>query len=44
MPVDLNQLRDQVRSQHPLAAIADQIQTMEERDTLKYTIFFYIET
>jgi hypothetical protein len=39
MPVDLNQLRDQVRSQHPLlAAIADQIQTMDERDTLKYTI------
>jgi hypothetical protein len=39
IPIDLNQLRDQVRSQHPLlAAIADQIQTMDERDTLKYTI------
>jgi hypothetical protein len=39
IPIDLNQLRDQIRSQHPLlAAIADQIQTMDERDTLKYTI------
>ena len=39
IPIDLNQLRDQVRSQHPLlATIADQIQTMDERDTLKYTI------
>jgi hypothetical protein len=39
IPIDLNQLRDQVRSQHPLlAAIADQIQTMDDRDTLKYTI------
>jgi hypothetical protein len=37
--VDMNQLRDEVRSQHPLlAAIADKIQTMDERDTLKYTI------
>ena len=39
IPVDLNQLRDEVRSQHPLlAAIADQIQTMDLRDTLKYSI------
>ncbi len=39
IPVDLNQLRDEVRSQHPLlAAIADQIQTMDARDTLKYSI------
>jgi hypothetical protein len=39
IPIDLNQLRDQVRSQHPLlAAIADQIQTMDDRHTLKYTI------
>ena len=39
IPVDLNHLRDEVRSHHPLlAAIADQIQTMDERDTLKYTI------
>jgi hypothetical protein len=39
IPVDLNQLRDEVRSHHPLlAAIADQIQTMDARDTLKYTI------
>ena len=39
VPVDLNQLRDEVRSQYPLlAAIADQIQTMDARDTLKYSI------
>ena len=39
IPVDLNQLRDEVRSQHPLlAAIDDQIQTMDARDTLKYSI------
>jgi hypothetical protein len=39
IPVDLNQLRDEVRSQHPLlATIADQIQTMDLRDTLKYRI------
>ena len=38
IPVDLNHLRDEVRSHHPLlAAIADQIQTMDVRDTLKYT-------
>jgi hypothetical protein len=30
IPVDLNQLRNEVRSQHPLlATIADQIQTMD---------------
>src|ERR687898_1952110 len=34
IPVDLNHLRDEVRSHHPLlAAIADQIQTMDVRDT-----------
>ena len=39
IPVDLNQLREEVRSQHPLlASIADQIQTMDLRDTLKYRI------
>jgi len=39
IPVDITQLRDQVRSQHPLlAAIADKIQTMDAKDTLKYTI------
>jgi hypothetical protein len=39
IPIDLSQLRDQVRSQHPLlAAIADKIQTMDAKDTLKYTI------
>ena len=39
IPVDLNQLRDEVRSQHPLLApIADQIQTMDLRDILKYRI------
>lgn len=33
------QIRDEVRSNHPLlAAIADKIQTMDERETLKYTI------
>ena len=38
IPVDLNHLRDEVRSHHPLlAAIADQIQTMDVRDTLMYT-------
>ena len=37
--IDISSLRDQVRSQHPLlAAIADKIQTMDARDTLKYTI------
>jgi hypothetical protein len=39
IPVDITQLRDQVRSHHPLlAAIADKIQTMDAKDTLKYTI------
>jgi hypothetical protein len=39
IPVDLNQLRDEVRSQYLLlTAIADQIQTMDAKDTLKYTI------
>jgi hypothetical protein len=39
IPIDITQLRDQVRSQHPLlAAIADKIQTMDAKDTLKYTL------
>jgi hypothetical protein len=39
IPFDITQIRDQVRSQHPLlAAIADKIQTMDAKDTLKYTI------
>ena len=34
-----NQIRDEIRSNHPLlAAIADQIQTMDARETLKYTL------
>jgi hypothetical protein len=33
------QIRDEIRSNHPLlAAIADKIQTMDERETLKYTL------
>ena len=33
------QIRDEIRSNHPLlAAIADQIQTMDARETLKYTL------
>ncbi|MFL6409881.1 MAG: hypothetical protein ACJ71K_01375 [Nitrososphaeraceae archaeon] len=37
--IDITQLRDHVRSQHPLlAAIADKIQTMDAKDTLKYTL------
>ena len=37
--IDLTTLRDQIRSQHPLlASIADKIQTMDAKDTLKYTI------
>jgi hypothetical protein len=33
------QIRDEIRSNHPLlAAISDQKQTMDERETLKYTI------
>ena len=39
IPFDIAQIRDQIRSQHPLlAAIADKIQTMDAKDTLKYTI------
>jgi hypothetical protein len=39
IPLDIAQIRDQIRSQHPLfAAIADKIQTMDAKDTLKYTI------
>jgi hypothetical protein len=39
IPIDITQLRDQIRSQHPLlAAISDKIQTMDAKDTLKYTI------
>ncbi|HEU4823924.1 MAG TPA: hypothetical protein VFS97_10915 [Nitrososphaeraceae archaeon] len=35
----LQQIRDEIRSNHPLlAAIADKIQTMDERETLKYTL------
>jgi hypothetical protein len=37
--IDANQLRDEIRSNHPLlAAIADRIQTMDARETLKYTL------
>ena len=33
------QIRDEIRSNHPLlAALADQIQTMDERETLNYTV------
>ena len=33
------QIRDEIRSNHPLlAAITDKIQTMDERETLKYTV------
>ena len=33
------QIRDEIRSNHPLlAAISDKIETMDERETLKYTI------
>lgn len=33
------QIRDEIRSHHPLlAAIADQIQTMDERETLRYIL------
>jgi len=39
IPINLGQLRDQIRSNHPLlAAIADKIQTLDAKDTLKYTI------
>jgi hypothetical protein len=37
--IDANQLRDEIRSNHPLlAAIGDQIETMDARETLKYTL------
>ena len=37
--IDITQLRDQVRSNHPLlAAVAYKIQTMDAKETLKYTI------
>jgi len=37
--IDANQIRDEIRSNHPLlAAIGDRIQTMDARETLKYTI------
>jgi hypothetical protein len=37
--IDANQLRDEIRSNHPLlAAIADKVQTMDARETLKYTL------
>ena len=37
--IDANQIRDEIRSNHPLlAAIADKIQTMDARETLKYTL------
>ena len=33
------QIRDEIRSNHPLlAAISDKIETMDERETLKYTL------
>jgi hypothetical protein len=33
------QIRDEIRSNHPLlAAVADQIQTMDARETLRYTL------
>ena len=33
------QIRDMIRSHHPLlAAIADQVETMDARETLKYTL------
>ena len=37
--IDANQIRDEIRSNHPLlAAIGDRIQTMDARETLKYTL------
>jgi hypothetical protein len=33
------QIRDEIRSNHPLlVAISDKIETMDERETLKYTL------
>ena len=35
----VEQIRNEIRSNHPLlAAIADQIESMDERETLKYTL------
>jgi hypothetical protein len=35
----VGQIRDEIRSNHPLlAAVADQIQTMDARETLRYTL------
>lgn len=35
----VEQIRDEIRSNHPLlAAIADKIESMDERETLKYTL------
>jgi hypothetical protein len=35
----VDQIRDEIRSNHPLlAAVADQIQTMDARETLRYTL------
>lgn len=37
--IDITQLRDEIRSNYPLLdAIADKIQTMDARETLRYTI------
>jgi hypothetical protein len=37
--IDITQLRDEIRSNYPLlAAIADRTQTMDVRETLKYTL------
>lgn len=37
--IDITQLRDEIRSNYPLLdAIADRIQTMDARETLRYTI------
>lgn len=37
------QIRDEIRSNHPLlVAVADKIQTMDAKETLKYTIGFEI--
>jgi len=39
IPISIAQLRDQIRSNHPLlAAIAYRIQTMDIKDTLKYSL------
>ena len=42
--IDITQLRDEIRSNYPLLdAIADKIQTMDARETLRYTIISIIE-